>query len=253
MTMLQRIWQDGVKELADKVERDMFIGWVDQPRVMALEAKRAPNDWLAARLAENPKSDLYADPDLKVASTVDFFSASHLNNVLDANFGTYDNTATGDTDDPFNATSERASRNHFNGLLGPNGKPLGLSKTHVIVPTTREEQAREFYEQDLLIQAVQNAAGTENVAAVTQKNRYKGTVQIVVARELADQNAYYELALNKPGMHPWVVLTDGPPEEILQDKSSGLYAEHLQIALSYILRGNVELAMPNCVRRVTLS
>ena len=123
----------------------------------------------------------------------------------------------------------------------------------MLVPAALEEAAREFLEQDLLIQAVENAAGDENVAAVTQRNRHKGTVQLLVSDELAAADEIFLFSRNKPGLFPWIVQREGAPEEILHDKSSAMYKSELKVGLSYILRGNAAAALPHCIERITIS
>jgi hypothetical protein len=82
-------------------------------------------------------------------------------------------------------------------------------------------------------------------------NRHKGTVKLIVGDELSDADLWYPLALNKPGMKPWIVQDEGSPEEIRQDKTSALYATTLKVGVAYILRGNGALALPHCVQRWT--
>ena len=66
---------------------------------------------------------------------------------------------------------------------------------------------------------------------------------------LSDDDLWYSLALNKPGMYPWIVQDEGAPEQILSDKSSHLYATTLKVGVAYILRGNGALALPHCCQR----
>jgi hypothetical protein len=80
-------------------------------------------------------------------------------------------------------------------------------------------------------------------------NIYKGIVVPIPCDEFTDDDMWYPLALNKPGMKPWVVQDEGSPEEIRQDKTDALYKTTLKIGIAYILRGNGELALPHCVQR----
>ena len=42
---------------------------------------------------------------------------------------------------------------------------------------------------------------------------------------------------------------EGAPEEIRSDKTSALYQQSLKVGVSYVLRGNGALALPQCVQR----
>ncbi len=116
--------------------------------------------------------------------------------------------------------------------------------THVLAPAAQEETWKDLLEQDMVIQAIDGGAAFGAVG-----NRHKGTVAPIFSDELADDSEWYPLALNKPGMKPWIVQDEGSPEEIRQDKTSALYATTLKIGLAYILRGNGVLALPQCMQR----
>ncbi len=79
-------------------------------------------------------------------------------------------------------------------------------------------------------------------------NIYKNAVTPICSYELSDSSKWYPLSLNKPGMKPWVVQDDGAPEEIRLDKSSDFYKTTLKVSLAYVLRGNGELALPQCMQ-----
>ena len=140
---------------------------------------------------------------------------------------------------------------YFRTLKGPNGKSLGLRFTHLLVPAAREEEARDFFERDMLLEAVTNVAGTENVGGVTRKNRHFNTVSIVVGDELASDDLIYPMALNTSA-YPWIVQDGGTPEEIRQDKSSYLYQSKLMVGVSYILELATRAALPQGIARVNL-
>ena len=71
----------------------------------------------------------------------------------------------------------------------------------------------------------------------------------VVSDELTDDSQWYALALNKPGMMPWIIQDDGAPEEIMRDKSSDFYKSTLKVSLAYVKRANGALALPQCIQR----
>lgn len=253
LSVKPRTWQDGISELAKTIEQDDFAGWGQAPAAMAFEAQRLSNTLVAEQLELNPLIDLYKDEESGDASTIHMFEASgganpHPYNVFNVGLGSFYNATTAAAIDKTMMVVEKQA---FREIKGANGKPLGLRMTHLMVPAAREEEAKEFLEQDMLVQVIQESGA--NVAAVTQNNRHKGTVQLIVCDELTDDDDVYSLALNKPGMHPWVVQTTGAPEELVLDKSSEYYVRTLKVSLAYILYAAASLAMPHCIRRVTLS
>lgn len=250
LSMKSKEWQDGVREKKQIVEAPDFMGWGDQPAAMALEAQRAPNDWVTSVLEGNPNLDFYRDEDTGAASTIALFAATHPYNVLDTSVGTFDNDLTGTAIDTALIVD---LKQHFRDLKGPNGKPLGTRLTHLLVPAAREEEAKDFLERDMLIKAVTNVAGNENVAAAAERNRHYGTVELIVADELTSDDLVYAFALNKPGLKPWIVQSEGAPEQIVHDESDAMYKSTLMVGLSYILRGNAAAALPHPIARVTLS
>lgn len=226
-----KTWQDGVSELASVIEAPDFIGWTGEPAAMAAAANSLPNDIIATALEANPTS----------WTGQTFFHASHPINVFDSSAGTFDNDVTGSGTNSTSANLALA-KTTFRDLKAPNGKPMGLRMTHVLVPSAREETWRDILENDLLIQTIGSSFGAVN-------NRHKGSVELIVSDELTSDDQWYPLALNKPGMFPWIVQDEGSPEEILSDKTSHLYKTTLKVGLAYVLRGNGVLAMPHCVQR----
>lgn len=177
----------------------------------------------------------------------------HPFNVLDTTIGSFQNDfqGTGGATKP-SLTNLETAKVSFRKIKAPNGKPLGLRMTHVLVPPAQEELWRDLLEQDTIIQTAPLPTPNAPVAGSffgSVQNRHKGTVKLVVADELSNDFNWYPLALGKPGMYPWIVQDEGAPEEILSDKTSDLYKRTLKVALGYILRGNAALALPHCVQR----
>ncbi len=254
VTMRGKQWQDGVTEKAAIIEAGDFVGWGEQPAAMALEAKRLPNTIAAAMLASNsfagPALDLYRNPDDSSADVVKaLFASDHRYNVLDASVGTFDNT---DVHDALDSDFLIEQKEYFRGLKGANGQPLGLRMTHLLVPASLEEQARELLESDILIEAVLN--GSTVVGGVGVPNRHRGTVTLIVADELQEgTNPYvYALALNKPSLKPWIVQTTGAPIEIIRDKDSEYYKTTLKVSIAHIIDANVGAAFPHPIRRIEI-
>ena len=226
-----KTWQDGVAELASIIEAPDFVGWTGQPEAMAAAAMSLPNEIIAGLLEANATQDF---------DGVGFFSNSHPINIFDDSVGTFNNININGAVSVLGLTN---AKNHFRSILAPNGKPLGLRLTHIMVPPELEETAKDLLEQDMLIQTVGSSFGAI-------PNRHKGTVELVVCDELTNATQWYGLALNKPGMYPWIVQDEGTPERIVSDKTSHLYASTLKVGVAYILRGNGGLALPHCMVRM---
>ncbi len=226
-----KTWQDGVSELASVIEAPDFIGWTTEPAAIAMAALSLANEIVAGLLEANGTSW-----DGKA-----FFAGDHPVNVFDSSKGTYDNDITGAGT---NSTAANLSlaKQYFRDIKAPNGKPLGLRMTHVMVPPALEETWKDILENDLLIDTVGTSFGAIN-------NRHKGTVKMIVSDELTSDLQWYPLALNKPGMFPWIVQDEGAPEEIRSDKDSHMYKTTLKVGVAYILRGNGALALPACAQR----
>ncbi len=221
-----KTWQDGVSELASVIEAPDFIGWTGEPAAMAAAAMSLPNEIIAAALTANDTC----------WTEKAFFAADHPYNVFDSSIGTFDNDIGASA--TMTIGNLALAKQYFRDIKAANGKSLGLRMTHLLVPAALEETARDLLERDLIV---------ESGAAVD--NRHKGSVKIVVGDELGSDLIWYPLALNKPGMKPWIVQDEGSPEEIRQDKTDALYKTTLKVGLAYVLRGNGVLALPHCVQR----
>ncbi len=234
LTLKPKTWQDGVSELASVVEAPDFIGWGTEPQRIALAGDALLNEIVATLLEANGTLGIYEDTAL---SAYTFFDDAHPFNLFDTGLGTFDNDITGSGTNSTTANLVLAKQ-RFREIKAANGKPLGLKMTHVMVPPALEETWRDLLERDLIV---------ESSAAVD--NRHKGTVKIVVNDQLTDDNQWYPLALNKPGLFPWVVQDEGGPEEIRSDKDSPLYKSQLKVGVAYVKRANAALALPHCIQR----
>lgn len=231
LSLIPKTWQDGVAELASVIEAPDFVGWTSEPAAIAAAASALLNQIIADAIAAN---DTCWDGSA-------FFADAHPYNVFDSSVGTYDNDFAG-AGTTLSTANIALAKSYFRKIKAPNGKPLGLRMTHVLVPAALEETAKDRFEQDMVIQAVGSTYGAVD-------NRHKGTVKIIVSDELADDSKWYPLALNKPGMVPWIVQDEGAPEEIRSDKTSHLYQTTLKVGVAYVLRGNGVLALPQCMQR----
>lgn len=227
-----KTWQDGVEELASVIEAPDFIGWTGQPQAMAAAATALLNEIVAGLLEANA---VQTDWDGKA-----FFANDHPINIFKPGAGTFDNL---DINGAVSVTGLKNAKEHFRSILAPNGKPLGLRLTHILIPAALEETAKDLLEQDMLIQTVGSSFGPV-------PNRHKGTVTMIVSDELTNSTQWYGLALNKPGMFPWICQDEGTPETIINDKTSDHYKRTLKVSYAAVLRGNAGLALPNCVVRM---
>lgn len=227
-----KTWQDGVSALASVIEAPDFIGWTAEPAAMAAAAMSLLNEIVMGLLEANAVQPF----DGKA-----IFAADHPYNIFDVGVGTYDNDISG----AVSIAGLKAAKEHFRRIKAPNGKPLGLRLTHILIPPAYEETAKDLLEQDMLIQTLD--AGTTFGAV---PNRHKGTVQMVVSDEVGAEVNWYGLALNKPGMIPWFCQDEGTPETIVLDKSSDYYAQTLKVSFASVLRGNAGIALPQCLVRL---
>lgn len=239
LSLTPKTWQDGVSALASVVEAPDFIGWGTEPAAMAAAGMSLNNEIIATLLEANSATDGEGKTRWDGKA---FFATDHPYNVAKVSVGTYSNLITGAGTDPTSTNLATAMIN-FDKMKAPNGKPLGLRMTHVLHPPSQRDKWKKILEQDLIVQAI--GTGTQFGAV---DNIYKNSVTPVCSYELTDDSKWYPLALNKPGMMPWIVQDDGAPEELRHDKTSEFYKNTLKIALAYIRRGNGELALPQCAQ-----
>lgn len=229
ISLMPRTWQDGVDELASVIEAPDFIGWTSAPAAMATASKSLLNEIVAGLLEANAVQDF----DGKA-----FFANDHPFNIFESADGTFDNLLAG----AFSAATLREAKAHFRAMKAPGGKPAGLRMTHALFPSAMEEDVKDVLEQDMVIQAIGS-----NFGAVD--NRHKGTIIPIFSDELTDDDNWYPLALNKPGMVPWMTLDQGAPEELRNDKTSGYYKQTLKVSLAYVLRAEGGLVLPQCIAK----
>lgn len=250
VSMSPKEWQDGVEEQAIRIEAPDFIGWAGEPARIAKEGARQPAKQVAAMLHANPYLALYSEESEggTTASTIRLFASNHPVNIFDSTKGTFDNdlSITG-----IDAESISAVKLYFASLLAPNGEPMGLVFDTLLVPAALSEQAKNFFESDNLILAVENAGGAI-VGGVPTNNRHKGTVNVIVCPELLDANVCYALD-SKSGAYPWILQDGGEPEQIIFDKTSDLYKTKFKLAISFKLTMAVVAALPIAIARLTIS
>ncbi len=236
LELVPKTWQDGVAELASIVEAPDFIGWPNAAAAMAQAALALPNEIIGA-LLEAGTSTVSWD---SITGAEYFFDTGKPYNLFDASVGTFDNTFSG-AGTALSAANIKLADERFRKMKGPNGKNLGLRLTHVLLPP-----ALHWAGQDILVNAQTVIVVDSDFAA--GENLLKGYAVPVGANELTSETAWYALALNKAGMRPWIVQTDGMPETNVLDRSSALYEKELKVGVQSIRRGNGVLALPHCIQ-----
>lgn len=252
LSMKMKEWVDGIQEKRIIIEAPDFVGWMKEPANIAREGARQPQILVASVLEDNGYLDLYRQelPGGSVASAIRLFANNHPVNIFDSAFGTFDNmhTITGG----FTSANVSAIKQRFRAKKGPNGKSMNLEFNTLLIPAALEEQARDFFEADVIATALKNVAGTENVAAVANRNRYKGTVTPVVCPELTSDTIVYPLDANSLA-YPWILQDGGAPEEIRFDTNSDYYKQTGLIGVKYVLQMGAAAALPHAIEQITLS
>lgn len=245
-------WVDGVEILKDILTAPDFVGWAGEPTRIATEGARQPNTLAAELLEANPLTDLYREESSGGAtlSTLHLFeAANHLINVVEPAYGTFGNITTS-SGGAIDAALVKGLKTKFSSRKGPNGKPMGLSFDTMIVPAAREQEALDFFQSDNLILAV--TQGGANVGGVPTNNRHKGTVNVIVAKELTNANRLYAMCAASAAK-PWIIQTSGSPEEITYDESSDFYKNTGKVAKKYVLKMGIAAAIPQAIELVDLS
>lgn len=265
MSFTTKKFQDGVKALAEKIRMPNFLGWVDEPSRIALEWKRMPNVVIAEMLesgsgADGPVLELYRNPETLAAGTRQLFASDHPYNVIPGMVaGTFDNDRDTTYADIRSGKFFEDADVYYSAIMGPNGKPLGLSMDGgtVLHPNTLNSLFRKALEQDNTIVPVSNAGvpdATASVVAVAQQaNMWKGQVSRINARELTVGTVFYTVASGLPNAYPFVVLQGETPEEIIHDESSEMYKASLEVAYNSIGDVNGGAAMPHKLCKWTIT
>ncbi|MFA5706317.1 MAG: Mu-like prophage major head subunit gpT family protein [Candidatus Neomarinimicrobiota bacterium] len=247
LTMIPEEFHDGVEAKALEVEAPDFIGWGGEPARIARETRRFANVLTAAMLEANGRLSFYADRDLGTASAYNLFDDTHPGNVFDDSVAAFDNLHTAAA---INAAMMKAAFIRFATRPAPNGKPMGLTPTHMIVPSALAQEAKDFLESDNIQTALTQGANATTPAGYTN-NRWKNIVELVVAKELT--NATYVYLIDANGPAPWITQVAETPEEIRFDKDSDYYKRTGKIAIGYNLVAGVAGALPHAIERIQIT
>lgn len=232
-------WEDGVKEKAAIVRAPDFIGWAGEPGRIALEAQRLPQKRLAALLEANPVLEF---------DSQNLFDTDHPINVFGEVSGTFANTYTTDVDSgdltTFDSKIFVRMFTHFRGIKAPNGQPMGLRLTHMVVPARWEFAARQTL--TLISNPLLSATlGSGNPVA-------EGfSFDLIVSDDLTDDDKIYGVCATGPAFA--VVQDGGTPEEIRYDETSEMYKNQGMIGVKYVLSMGTAALLPHSVVRVDIT
>ena len=244
--LIPKSYFDGFSALARVVEAPDFIGWDIQPAAIAAAQVSLLNELIQVQLEANPVC--YDGANFFTSAATG--ASSHAYNVFNRAIGTFANDITGNLA-PSSANIATAKQN-FRLVKAPNGKPLGLRMTHVLAPPQLEEVFKQLLTQDMIIQALPLPTPGTPVANSffgAVDNIYKNTVKLIICDELTNATTWYPLALNKPGMLPWVVQDWGSPEIVVHDKTSPMFTEKRKIGMDFYMEGGGQLLLPQCIQR----
>jgi hypothetical protein len=250
LSMKSKTWVDGFAEKARVVEAPDFIGWGTEPQRIALEGMRQPNKLVALLLQANPLLGFYADEQLGLASTIALFATNHPHNVFDSSLGTFQNFATATAID---AAMMEAASIAAAARKAPNGEQMSVDWTHLLVPRALKEQAKNFFESDLMRAAIlEGGVGSQKNTQLTTNNRWKGTTQLVYCDELRDADMIYFVDANHPAK-PWILQDGGEIERMTLDKSSALYERTGKVGMKFKLELNAAACLPHAIQRVQIT
>jgi hypothetical protein len=207
-------------------------------------------DMLAVSSFNGPLLDLYRDPDTNTASTRRLFATDHPSNVLVSGVGTIDNIMTTTLAEIQDGSFFEALGTRWSTFKGANGKSLGLSVSSgkLLIPNAREQFFKRALEQEVLLSVVQE--GGQNVAAAAGlRNRWLN-YPFVIAHELTSDDYFYAFPSGGNGLFPWVVQSNGIPDETILDKSSALYERERKVGVDYIGEMEVAAALPHGIIRI---
>ncbi len=120
-----------------------------------------------------------------------FFDVDHPINIDNPAMGTYSNNFAGTA---LSAANYDAVRSAMMGYKGEDGKPLAVRPSLLVVPPQLEKTAREILNADMI-----TTVYGSNTAAAAQTNVLKGSANLLVVPELANEaSTWYLLDTSKP-------------------------------------------------------
>lgn len=175
----------------DQIETAIQGGYAVSMQLLAETAAKYP-DQLIATLMQAGSSTLCFDQQY-------YFDTDHPVSLSDASLSTYSNyDASGKSLTLDNYVSVRAA---MMARKGENGLPLGVRPNLLVVPPQLEHIARQIATSSLII----NTAGASPAAgAAAMENVMKGTVEVLVIEELANEATAWYLLDTRRVVKPFV-------------------------------------------------
>jgi phage major head subunit gpT-like protein len=186
-TIVNRHFELSVQVNRDQIEDDM-LGWTNPMfQEMGRQGAKWPDQLLVTQIQNNPVG----------FDALAFFNANH---PLDPIGGVQSNLlATALT--PANYAAAREAMMAF---TGEDGEPMGVMPNLLVVPPQLEREGRTILQADIIPDPGAVAAGVSNI--------YKGSADLLVLGELANEpTAWYLFDTSRP-MKPWIWQTRKPIE-----------------------------------------
>jgi hypothetical protein len=213
-------------------------------------------------LHANANIQLYRDSTLGIDAGIPLFSSSHQVNIFDSSKGTFKNVLLGGGTDfaggAIDQTMLRAVLQHGRtGIKAANGTPKPTLYTDLLVHPSKEQEARDFLESDLMRAVfLEGGVGSTKNTQLTTNNRYKRLINLVVCDELAqvsgvDEDKIYFVDRSSRAK-PWI-LQVGSTEEVMFGpdseycKNTGLIRVHVNMLMA------ATAALPHGILRVDLT
>ena len=217
-----------------------YRNWQQGPARMMLAEARLRNKSIAT-LLEAGASTPWVDG-------VNFFSASHLCDLVNAGSGTWGNyqSVAADVTDMSKLKAEVTA---MQGALDENGDKIGADPDTILVPTAKYEPLKFALAQQLMLE---NGTGSAGVT-----NPYAGKFNVVHVPELTAANDWYLIDSKlraSSGLPPWLALRYTTPNPALQlrhwDESSDFFKNTGSIKVSSHLWYGFALGFPHAIRKV---
>jgi phage major head subunit gpT-like protein len=184
--------------------------------------------------------------DLLVANPTAFDGLSFFNDAhpcFDTSATTYDNNYTL----ALNATNLNTMMAAAAGIIGEDGRPLGVRYTHIIVPPVLEFPAKQILKSATYASLI----ASEGSGAVRIDNQMQGVLDIIVAPYLTAANVFYLADLSK-ALKPLVHQTRSKPLFVSRDNPQDPKVFDLRkFTYGVELRDNMGVSLPFLMARST--
>jgi phage major head subunit gpT-like protein len=185
----------------NKIEDDLYGAYIPLMAMMGTQAALWPGDMLTTIMQNGAAAaSLCYDGQ-------PFFSTAHPVNIDGTVAGTYSNySASGLALNSANYNTARAAMAAFNGA---DGKPLGILPNLLVVPPQLEQAGRQILNADFTAPAT---AFGQNAASVMQTNTLKGSADLLVVPQLANEGTAWYLLVTGLPIKPFVFQRRKSPE-----------------------------------------